>query len=177
MKRFVMLLGLVGLLVFPFIAHGQWTEEKIQALTSRFQEYNSTWTRQDTTKLLRNSQDVKLKFEEFKDNSGRTRKITVMGGMTVLIDGIDISGNLGSKTTHGNNSPIIEDVRDSQITTGDESSIQKDVTSSTSFKISVSLSIALTLSLLVNFYQAWDRRRLKVASKALRLIPERPGGK
>ncbi|TKJ33519.1 MAG: hypothetical protein CEE38_20375 [Planctomycetes bacterium B3_Pla] len=169
-----MFLGLVGLLVFPFIAHGQWTEEKIQALTARFQEYNSTWTRQDTTKLLRSSQDVNTKYEQFKDNSGHTRKITVMGGMTVLVDGKDITGNLGSKTTHGNNSPIIEDVQDSQITTGDESPINKNVTSSISFKISVSLSIALTLSLLVNFYQAWDRRRLKVANKAPQLIPERP---
>jgi len=178
MKRVALLVMLVVLLVIPFVAQGEWTEGKLQALTSKFQEYKSTWTPQDTASLLRNSQNTGMNVEVFKDNSGRTRKITVMGGTSVLVDGKDISGNLGSKTTHGNNSPIIDNVEDSQITTGNRSPIEKDVEKTTSFKIHIglhiALSVALTISVLANIVSCRTLKMERAANKALHPIPERP---
>ncbi len=89
-----------------------------------------------------------------------------------MLNGIDISGNLGSKTTHGDNSPIIEDVQNSQITTGAKSPIQKDV-ESTSFNITFTLSLALSLSLVLNIALAVAFRRQRAANKALHTISER----
>ena len=53
---------------------------------------------------------------KLRTDDGRLIPIEVMGE-SILINGKDISGNLGSKTTQGANSPIIEDVTGSQITT------------------------------------------------------------
>lgn len=44
--------------------------------------------------------------------------VEIKAGDTVLLNGKDVTGNLGSKIAHGDHSPIIEDIQNSQITTG-----------------------------------------------------------
>ena len=163
------LVVLLCLLLFGITtAHAAgWTEEKKKAITDYMHEIRRDWTAQDTELLATG----KIPHAESASNvyiggkpvqplltadDGRRIPIEVIGE-SVLINGKDISGNLGSKTTYGSNSPIIEDIRNSQITTGNASPLSKD--SGTSYSINISLSVALTVSVAANLYFLWRRRR------------------
>jgi hypothetical protein len=109
----------------------EWTKEKRQAVTEYMQQYRRDWTPQDTELLSQgnvphseadvfvNGRPINLRL---RADDGRLIPIEVLGE-SILVNGKDLSGNLGSKTTTGANSPIIEGVNNSQITTGDRSSI------------------------------------------------------
>jgi hypothetical protein len=141
----------------------EWSAEKKNAVTEYMQQYRRDWTLQDTEALSRGNvpyaeatvfvegRPVNLRL---KADDGRQIPVEVFGG-SILVDGKDLSGNLGSKTTYGSNSPIVEDVRNSQITTGAGSPITQ---TKSSYTISISLSLALSLSVVLNLY-LWRRMR------------------
>jgi hypothetical protein len=135
----------------------QWPEAKRQAITEYMQQYRRDWTRQDTDLLAQGQVPPHAEADVFINNrpsnlriradDGRVIPLEVLGE-SLLVNGKDISGNLGSKTTHGANSPIIEDVSGSQISTGNNSPI----TGRSNYTINISLSIALSVSLALNLY-------------------------
>jgi len=130
---------------------------KINSITEHLQVYRHDWTAKDTQELLKGASGHGMQFTSILADDGNQVKLTITGD-TVLVEGKDISGNLGSKTTTGANSPIIEDVRDSQIATGDKSSATN--TQTTNYTLSISLSVALSVSIALNAYL------LRRASKA-----------
>ena len=48
---------------------------------------------------------------------GNGNMVIILSGETILFNGIDITGNLGSKATYGDYSPII-DIKDSKVNLG-----------------------------------------------------------
>ena len=133
------------------------------------QQYRRDWTAQDTElmaqgKIPHAEADVYVDGRpinlRLKADDGRLIPIEVMGE-SILINGKDISGNLGSKSTQGANSPIIEDVTGSQITTGNSSPISRQ----SNYTISISLSLALSVSLVANLYLLKKMREQKSTSK------------
>lgn len=143
----------------------EWSEEKKNAVTEYMQQYRRDWTLRDTEALSTG----KVHYSEatvfvegrpinlrLKADDGRKIPVEVFGG-SILVDGKDLSGNLGSKTTYGSNSPIVEDVRNSQITTGAGSPITQ--TTST-YTINLTLSVALSLSVVLNLYLLRRQRKL-----------------
>lgn len=174
MKRAISLTVIIGVLLAALVVRADWTEQKVQDLTLEFQKYKQTWTFQDTVNILQKSQNSGTFKTLIRADSGKNVWVEIKAGRTVLLDGKDVSGNLGSKTTHGDNSPIIEDVQNSQITTGERSPIEKDVESITSFNITFTLSVALSLSVILNIALAVALRKQRAANKALHSISERP---
>ena len=157
----------LGVLLFEFTgAHADgWTVEKKRAITEYMHEIRRDWTAEDTELLatgqIPHAESAARVYIGGKPvqpfitaDDGRRVPIEVIGE-SVLINGKDISGNLGSKTTYGSNSPIVEDIRNSQITTGSASPLAKD--SGTSYSINISLSVALTASVAGNLYFLWRR--------------------
>jgi len=134
MKKALMML--VVILFFPCIVIAFLTEDQKNKFTEEMQKHDSKWTAEQTNK----------KIEEMRNSSSYTglhKGISIdRRGNTVLVNGRDITGNLGSKTTYGRNSPIMEDVKDSQVAIGDESRVEKD-TQTTSFSITIPLSVSL----------------------------------
>jgi hypothetical protein len=146
----------------------EWSAEKKEAVTEYMQQYRRAWSLQDTEALARGSvphsqYSVSIEGRAINQriiaDDGRRIPVEVFG-QSVLVDGKDLSGNLGSKTTYGTNSPIIEGVRNSQVTTGNSSSITATTSNTSNTTINVSLSIALTLSVAGNLY-LWRRLRRK----------------
>lgn len=129
------------------------------------QQYRRDWTVRDTEALSTgevphseatvfvNDRPIDLRL---KADDGREIPVEVFGG-SILVNGKDLSGNLGSRTTYGSNSPIVEDVRNSQITTGSGSPITQ---TTSSYSINISLSIALSLSVILNLYLLRQQRKL-----------------
>src|SRR5262249_31353546 len=126
----LLLVVLLCLLLFGITtAHAVgWTEEKKKAITDYMHEIRRDWTAQDTELLAtgkipnaESASGVNVGGKPVQPlltaDDGRRIPIEVIGE-SVLINGKDISGNLGSRTTYGSNSPIVEDIRNSQITTG-----------------------------------------------------------
>ncbi len=69
--------------------------------------------------MLSAAQNTGTHTSTLSDSDGKIiARIQIMGE-TVLTNGKDISGNLGSKTTYGDKSPIIENVSDSTLNFGD----------------------------------------------------------
>ena len=118
MRRALFFVILGGILLGSSVAQAEWTDQKVQALTERLQKYKSSWTVQRTVRLLQRAQTSAMDVSVLIDDSGSKHKLTVFNGEIVMVDGEDVSENLARKITHGDNSPIIEDVHDSQITTG-----------------------------------------------------------
>ena len=135
--------------------HAEWTEERIKFITESIQQSYGDWTIQDTRNMMEEAKHAGDLLKPIFTDKGITR-IEVKGD-TVLLNGKDITGNLGSKTTYGPNSPIVENVKDSQMTTGNNSLIVKDNTFH--FTINLSLSIALSFSLVLNGIQLYLFRR------------------
>jgi hypothetical protein len=134
------------------------------------QQYRRDWTLHDTELLAQgkdiphtvanvfvNGRPLNLRLQA---DDGRLIPIEVLGE-SILVDGKDMSGNLGSKTTHGANSPIIEDVNGSQITTGNSSPISRQ----SNYTISISLSLALSASLVANLYLLKKMREQRTGTK------------
>lgn len=143
----------------------EWTEQKKNQVTQYMQQYRHDWTLADTQLMSQGRvphttatvyiENRPLNLRLVADD-GRLIPIEVLG-QSILVDGKDLSGNLGSKTTQGANSPIIENVTGSQIATGQGSSVTKDSTSSVT--INISLSIALSVSVALNLYLLREVRR------------------
>jgi hypothetical protein len=160
--------ALRGLLLFVFALPAsavEWSAEKQQSVTEFMQQYRRDWTAQDTVNLSHGKvpHTTATVFIEgrplnlrLKADDGRLIPVEVLG-QSILVDGKDLSGNLGSKTTHGSNSPIIENVSGSQIATGPGSAAMKD--SSASVSVNISLSIALSVSVALNLYLLRQMRR------------------
>lgn len=148
----------------------QWPEAKKQAITEYMQQYRLDWTPQDTELLAQGKVPPHAEADVFINNrpvnlriradDGRLIPIEVLGE-SLLVNGKDISGNLGSKTTHGANSPIIEDVRGSQISTGNRSPI----TGPSNYTVSISLSVALSVSLGLNLYFLKKMRQRRTTAR------------
>jgi hypothetical protein len=146
-----------------------WSATKKQAITKYMQQYRHDWTEQDTELMSQgnvphteadvyvNGKPINLRL---KTDDGRLIPVSVIGE-SILVDGKDLSGNLGSKTTNGDNSPIIEDVSGSQITTGNSSPISRQ----SNYTISISLSLALSASIAANLYLLRRMKTQKTDSK------------
>lgn len=89
----------------PVLASGEWRGDTVNNVTVYMQTCFKAWTEQDSLKMLEES----THSGEYSTMvvGEKTCRVKIVGE-TVLINGKDISGNLGSKTTYGNNSPIIE---------------------------------------------------------------------
>ena len=123
-----------------------WTPERLDAVTEYMRQFRKDWTRADTDELVTNGPKRAVNLAGsvssgliYDDKGGRVA--IVITGDSMLVNGKDISGNLGSKTTHGANSPIIENIRNSQIATAEHSTATNAATSHVT--VNVSLSIAL----------------------------------
>lgn len=180
MIKFIKFAVFIAIFSFPLSTRAQSAEQKIENITTELQKYKSSWTTQKTIRLLQDAQNVMMDVRVLIDDTGKTRKLTVLGGETVMVDGQDISGNLGSKTTHGDNSPIIEDVKDSQIAIGGHSKAHEEIIDSQvvrgdknllsrkieiNFNLFVTLSIAFTFSLGFNIYTFFTRKSRKKLTK------------
>jgi len=121
------------------------TEEKIASITEAIQESLPSWTLSKTRSLLEQSKFSGVVVESHFTDQGVTS--IEVHGETILLNGKDITGNLGNKTTHGDNSPILGDIRGSQVATGPNSHA-----SSNSYIISLAFNLALTLSLVLCLY-------------------------
>lgn len=76
-------------------------QEKAQLLTTYIQKTNSEWTYEKSLYAIMDAKG----YAEWV--SGPEPAIKIMGD-TILVGGKDITGNLGSKTTSGDYSPIVE---------------------------------------------------------------------
>ena len=144
MKKIIPFLFLI-LFCIP-VAKAEWNQEKIKGLTKEIQKEIKEWTIEDTKLMLREAKFASdYNFARF--SNGKMVSIKVIGGETVLLNGKDISGHLGSKITHGDNSPIIEDIVDSQIAVGKQATVSgKNI----NFNLTIALSFALTISFVFN---------------------------
>lgn len=148
------------ILLFPIIviAEGNWTEEKIASVTEAIQAAMPSWTTQQTRDLLEASKFSGANTQTILTDNGVTK--LEVHGETILLNGKDITGNLGSKITNGPNSPIFGDINGSQIATGPNSRASSD-----SFDFSFALNVALSLSLAASLY---FNRRQQALIKRLR---------
>lgn len=169
--------------MLPFV-QAEWTEVKINHITREIRKIDASWTTQKTVEHLNRASNAGIYSAALNTAKGVLFRI-VITGESVLLDGRDISGNLGSKTTHGDNSPIIENVENSQIVTGNKSSIGSNnnkitavkniknsqvsigdnstVAKNTSSKVSLNISLYLgfSLSVILNLYFIFIRKRKK----------------
>lgn len=165
MRNLAIFAMILAVLLSPILAAAEWTQQQVQDLTTEFRKYKQNWTIQQTEDILKKSKNVGTFQTGIRADNGNLVGIEIKGN-TVLLNGKDITGNLGSKTTYGDNSPIIEDIQNSQITTGDKSPIQKDVARIKTFNISISLSIALTVSVIFNISLYRKLKKQKATKKA-----------
>ena len=150
----------------PVAEAADWSDDKKAIITEYMQQYRRDWTLADTD-LMSHGTIPHTQASVFVEgrplnqkliaDDGRRVPVEVFG-QSVLVDGKDLSGNLGSRTTHGANSPIIENVTGGQIAAGQGNTIAKDTTTS-SVSINVSLSIALSVSVGLNLYLLRELRR------------------
>lgn len=141
-------------------ALGAWSPQKIEQATEYLQQYRKQWSRADTEALLAGHGERAVNIGGTADSGGTSmasiatddgRRISlVASGDSLLIDGKDVTGNLGSKTTYGSNSPIIDNIKDSQIAAGSQNRVGRDTT--TNYSLTISLSLALSVSVVLNLY-------------------------
>ena len=137
-----MLFILFALVIIPNVK-ADWNVEKI---TKEMQGNIDDWTIDDTLQILE-----KARAGLYSETRGtyKGKVIIQITGETFLLNGKDISGNLGSKITHGDNSPIIEDIEDSQIAIGNQAKASEK---NTNFNLNIVLSFAFTISFAFNIY-------------------------
>ena len=172
-KRVILILLLSIFFCAPVVAEWEWSEDQKDKMTEAFQRYVERWTTRRTDQFLKKLDGQIEVIGTLKTDSGKDVVWKFSGG-TIFLDGKDISGGLGDKTTFGPNSPIIEDVQNSQFTTGNKSPIKKDIVSNTTVRIYISLSVALTISIGLNIALGIALKRQKAANKALHPISESP---
>jgi hypothetical protein len=116
-------------LIYPFLlillctqfVKAEWNDEKIVRVTKEIQKTLQNWNIEDTIQLI-NDTKGKNTSNIMKFRGGEPVKFQVMGE-TILLNGRDVSGTLGKKETHGDYSPIIENVEDSKIAIGPKAKI------------------------------------------------------
>jgi hypothetical protein len=153
-------------------SEAKWAPDKIEGATTYIKQYRADWTVKDTTQLIDGTLDKRdVMIVNYGMKAGTTPTSVVatitaddktnfsvmITGESMLVNGKDVTGNLGSKTTYGSNSPIIEGNQNSQIAAGSQTSVQKDVSSS--YTLNISLSVALSVSVALNLYMLWRARR------------------
>jgi len=132
------------LLCFPTLLKASWTQEEIETITSEIQKKLPFWKIEETVEILKISESRGGKFIDSRQNEEGKKIIIEIMGKTILLDGKDITGNLGSKITHGNYSPILENIDNSPIAVGDQAIATKE-TKKTNINLSFTLSIAFCL--------------------------------
>lgn len=125
------------------------SDEKIKIITQRIQEECNSWTQEETLEFISTPGPKDLVFGGDKG----VVQLKKMGD-TILLNGKDITGNLGSKTTYGDKSPIIETKDNSLVTTGDRSPISQKITVYNFF-----IHMTLSVSLVLNFYLFYKLKR------------------
>ena len=148
-----MLLILFVLFACSSIVLANLTKVEMKNLTQTIQEYKRSWTMENTQKIMQAANNSGEVSYVARADDGSVLRIKILGD-TVLINGKDVTGNLGSKVTHGDNSPIIDNIRNSQVATGDGSSIVKEENISHSWITVGKVSFVLSLSVLLNVYLA-----------------------
>lgn len=118
---FILLLSFIVFNLREANSMEQWSEENKKNLTTILQQYMPEWNENKTEKMLRDSESSGEYSSVFMTNKGKLA-IKIMGN-TILVNGKDITGNLGSEITHGNFSPIIKNVNDSSIAIGNNNVI------------------------------------------------------
>jgi hypothetical protein len=145
---YMMVLGLIFL--SPSLVKSELSEEKIKKITQELQKELPNWTENDTTNLLQEAKSGEISRTIMTDPDKGATSIKVIGE-TILLNGKDITGNLGSKTTHGNYSPIIEEVNNSQIAIGSQNKLRNE-TKNTNVSLNIFLSIAFPISFASNIF-------------------------
>ncbi len=159
--KLLSILVVISTLFFSQSLLAAWTKDRLETATEYMKQYRKDWSLVDTNHLIEEGPERGVNLAGNKsgfvtaDNGDRISVIVT--GESVLVNGKDISGNLGSKTTYGSNSPIVENIRDSQVAAGEKNSITKDSTSTLS--VNVSLSVALSVSVALNLYLLRQQRR------------------
>lgn len=146
MKVFISLIVVFILTFIAIDSNAEPNNELVLKITEVMKAKIPSWSEKDTLKYLsvaKNSGDYQAVFSI---ENGKMVRLKIMGD-TVLIDGKDISGNLGNKTTHGSNSPIIETPINSPFTTGNNSPQIESLLYINIAKIGFPLSIALNFLL------------------------------
>jgi hypothetical protein len=164
MMKWIIVLVLGNLLI-AHEAHATWSSEKTNQATEYLRQYRKDWSLSDTVAFLSgdgtNKTTGAVNMGGSANEGGTTtvtlhaddgRSVSLLAtGQSLLVDGKDVTGTLGNKTTYGSNSPIIEDVKDSQIAAGEKNKAGRD--STTNYSLTISLSLALSLSVILNLYQ------------------------
>jgi hypothetical protein len=138
------------LLCFPTLLKASWTQEEIETITSEIQKKLPFWKIEETVEILKTSESRGGKFIDSRQNDEGKKIIIEIMGKTILLDGKDITGNLGSKITHGNYSPILENIDNSPIAVGDQAIATKE-TKKTNINIAFIFAISLSIPLSVSF--------------------------
>jgi hypothetical protein len=138
------------------LAAAAYTPQQIAEITGRIQKETKMpqWQDADTEELLKGAEHVGFQSTTIATPAGIV-KVQIFGGSTILIGGKDVTGNLGSKTTLGPNSPII-DGDGNQVNIGNNTSTTS-ITFSPAMKVAVSLgsfSVAGGLAIYL-----WKRRQ------------------
>ena len=154
-------MGYLYLLKNAVLTNSTVAPDQIAKLTQAIQQQVPSWSQGQTVKLLEEASRGGQSSILISSDTGAVR-IEVIGD-TVLLNGKDITGNLGSKTTYGNQSPIIENSTNSNIIVGDKNSVTQQKKSS--YRFSITTSLALTVSLGVTAYYLYQRRKRKIAQR------------
>lgn len=109
---------MVGIFVIYLLGGTSMSYDNIlcERLTAEMGKYLDDWTEQKSILLLKEaemSDELTKPFGVFPTNIVSVK--TIGRGKVILINGKDISGNLGSKITHGDKSHIIDNISNSEI--------------------------------------------------------------
>ena len=145
-----------------------WEQEELNNLTVELKKYDNTWDYWKTIALLTEAGHAR----NYMGSIGNVG-MTIFDGKTIIVNGKDITGNLGNKTTYGANSPIIENIKDSQVAIGEKPVVSvgnKKIETNIAIKIltnihySISITIALTFSIAYNII-LWIKSKKTLRSK------------
>jgi len=99
----------------------------VQKLTSLLQSYDPSYTEEKIAILMemsKKSGDTTLFVKDKTGNYGGNGARVLIMGETIIVNGKDITGNLGSKTTYGDYSPIIDNIDSSTVIIGNSNITQ-----------------------------------------------------
>lgn len=114
------LLVLMLIVVVAGVAYASWEESELRSVTEEFKKHDSTWDYWKTIAMLTSA-------SHSSHYLGGVGGVGVsIQGKTILLDGKDITGHLGNKTTYGKNSPIIDRIDNSELAIGDKPQVISD---------------------------------------------------